>query len=337
MQRSDYTTKTNEELVNLFRSTSDDRKRMRCLTTLYQNNYLYFLKICRKYSGYEDIDDLMQEAFIGLRIAVDKYDSEKEIPFINYASIWIEAEINKYLDNCGSVVRMPSYMRSQNIRYSKVKRAFTMKYGREPSDQELKALLLLNDEQLMRLKKCLSMVNAESLDKVISNEDNSITVRDTVADPIDHYSELIDEMDDEQMRRTVWEEVNKLSEEETEILKEYYIQKKSFVDMAEEHRCTYSHIQKIKNGAIKKLRKSKRINRYADEYTTAKAYTGTGFFSFVNSGFSAPERVAIKNIDRNISSYKRNVERKIRKGIDKEGNALDDKYILDQAARYAVN
>lgn len=98
-EKEKMTERTNEVLVKLFQDATDHRERMDYLKELYQDNYLFILKVCRKFSAFEEIDDLTQEAFLGLRIAVERYDPDQGVPFVNYAAIWIEQALRRYLEN----------------------------------------------------------------------------------------------------------------------------------------------------------------------------------------------------------------------------------------------
>ena len=52
--------------------------------------------------SYEDIDDLMQEAYFGLMAAVRGYRSG-EASFLVYASYWIKQAVKRYVHGNGAV------------------------------------------------------------------------------------------------------------------------------------------------------------------------------------------------------------------------------------------
>lgn len=89
---------TNEELVRLYQG--GDR---RALDKLIEQNKGIVFKIANKFytEGTSSIDkeDLEQEGFIGLMIAVDKYklDRENKAQFITYAVNWIYQKIHRYV------------------------------------------------------------------------------------------------------------------------------------------------------------------------------------------------------------------------------------------------
>ena len=76
-------TMTNEELVIRIQNHIDEADNM---LQLWQQNTGLIATIAKKYSGYEDFDDLMQEGYIGLCNAVTAYNLEEGARFSTYAA-----------------------------------------------------------------------------------------------------------------------------------------------------------------------------------------------------------------------------------------------------------
>ena len=53
-----------------------------------------------------DMEDLMQEGALGLVIAADKFDFNRNVSFITYACFWIKQRIKTYVVNNRSIVRL---------------------------------------------------------------------------------------------------------------------------------------------------------------------------------------------------------------------------------------
>ena len=138
---------TNEELVLDYQSGNKD-----ALEALYSQNIKMIEKIIRRYSGYEELDDLRQEAYFGIVKAAETWNPEKDCSFITYAIYWIRAVIIRYIKEYGRVVRIPSYKRELISRYHKEVNGYYVRFGKYPSDTELRALLELSQEQLEKLK-----------------------------------------------------------------------------------------------------------------------------------------------------------------------------------------
>ena len=167
--------------------------------------------------------------------------------------------------------------------------------------------------QLNAVKECASISSTTSLNDTVSKEDESITLMDTVADPADHYAEISDQIDAEIKKRTVWGEVDKLPGDEASVIKEYFMDGETLANIGQARGCAPWQVEKIKSHALNTLRKSKKIRAYESEYISAKAYIGTGILSFLYSGMSVTERVALDEINREIEGRAKKADKKIRK------------------------
>ena len=72
---------TNEQLARRIRAGENEAENMK---TLWIQCKAFVAKMARKYSGYAEMDDLMQEGFLGLCDAVEHYEPEEgdEVPVL---------------------------------------------------------------------------------------------------------------------------------------------------------------------------------------------------------------------------------------------------------------
>lgn len=105
---------TNEQLVIRIRAGIDVAENM---LKLWQQNQGFIVAIAKRFQGYEDMEDLKQQGYIGLCQAVDGYNPDEGVPFINYAGFWIRQSMQRYIEDCGSVVRIPVDLRSMIGKY----------------------------------------------------------------------------------------------------------------------------------------------------------------------------------------------------------------------------
>ena len=78
---------TNEQLVARIQAGENTAENM---LQLWQQTKAFVAKLAKKYKGYAEFDDLMQEGYLGLNEAVNHYDVSQHIPFINYAAYFAE-------------------------------------------------------------------------------------------------------------------------------------------------------------------------------------------------------------------------------------------------------
>ena len=104
---------TNEQLVARIQAGENTAENM---LQLWQQTKAYIYKVAKKYSGYAEMDDLMQEGYLGLNAAVEHYKPDQGTKFISYLTFWLKMRMQRYIENNGSV-RLPSAMYQADMRY----------------------------------------------------------------------------------------------------------------------------------------------------------------------------------------------------------------------------
>lgn len=88
---------------------------------LIKMNLRLATSVAMKYMGRgTDLDDIIQEANIGLIRAADKFDPDRGVKFSTYATFWIEESIQRYFVNTSETIRIPVTL-SQEL--NKIRRA----------------------------------------------------------------------------------------------------------------------------------------------------------------------------------------------------------------------
>ena len=112
----------NEELVQQIQAGVDVNSN---LEQLYLQNRSFIFQLASKYSGYVEIDDLMQEGYLGLYKAANEYITGKGAKFITYAGYWVEQYMRRYCENHSSSKRISAYMLARISKYKQ----FLSTYG----------------------------------------------------------------------------------------------------------------------------------------------------------------------------------------------------------------
>ena len=133
----------------------------------------------------------MQEAYFGLWEAVQHYETSENVRFMTYAEYWVKQSVQRYLEKCGSTVRIPSHTRQRIGRYKKTVQELEQELGRVPTDNEIADKMRVSVKLLPELK--IRMQGVASLDTLLA-DDNSLTFADTIQADFSLEDETIDKI-----------------------------------------------------------------------------------------------------------------------------------------------
>lgn len=133
-------------------------------------------KLARQFmSSGEPVEDLMQEGYIGLIKAVDRFEPDKGVKFTTYATHIITGEIRHYLRDLGKLIQEPGW--HQQLRYQ-VTRSGDMlqqRLGRQPTPEEIALDLGIEVEKVERVLKNSQIFQVESLDAGVEEDEEGNT------------------------------------------------------------------------------------------------------------------------------------------------------------------
>lgn len=295
---------TNEEIVIRIQAGIDVADNM---AALWEQNRVFIYKTAKRYQGCTDIEDLLQEGYLGLHEAVERWESDVGVKFLSYASHWIRQAMGRYIESCGSSVRIPSHTYQKIQKYKQFMSGFLKCYGRKPVDAEISHFMGLGIEQLEQLKKDARAAELRSLDGIVGGEDNDITLGDTIGGSEDIESQVLDEVEAEQLKTAIWGIVDSLEEYQAFVIKNRYKANMTMDAVAKERGVTRQAIRQQEAAALRELRKpsrAKKLRSFADEYITSHAFRGGGVGTFKRTWTSTTEYAALKLIDNNMDVKK---------------------------------
>ena len=290
---------TNEQLVALIKNHIDEADNM---LKLWQQNQGMIAKIARQYSGYEDIEDLKQEGFIGLCNAVQGYDPAAGASFIRYAVFWIKQAMKRYIDNCGNCVRIPVHVREKMQQLKKFEAAYLQYYGTKPTDEEIYLYLGFDQKTIANIRNGCGLDATASLDKEIttSSSEDAYTLMDTVASDEDIESNILDQIEEEELKDVIWPLVDALPEEMPDVIRGLYVNGLNLNQISKKAGLPYSRTRKMRDDALKTLREpsnKRKLLPFFPEAMGSMAYHGCGAGVFDRTWTSSTERAAIWDMD----------------------------------------
>lgn len=287
---------TNEQLVIRIKAGVCVAENM---LQLWEQNRGFVATIARKFCGYAEMDDLMQEGYLGLCKAVDAYDPDEGAPFVNYAAYWLRQNMQRYVMNCGCNVRIPVQANVRARKYLKLCDTYEAKYGRKPTERELERALGVSWNVLQDVKKSAAMLQIGSLD-VPAGESEDASLYDILPCQEDVEEVVTDRIQEEQLRETLWGMVDELPGQQSTVIRMRYQEGATLKETGEAAGLSVEQTRQLQNKALRSLREPRRAKKLApflDEEIRSMAFVGNGAEHFNRTWTSSTERAAIALAD----------------------------------------
>lgn len=284
---------SNEELVERIRNGYHVTENMQ---VLYENNLPLIKRFIKPYTYYESEEDLLQETYFGLWEAVRHYESSENVLFMTYARYWIIQAVKRYMENSGSILRIPNAYRQKITRYKKTVQEFEQTYGHTPTDEEIADYSLLPLSEIQKIKTYMQEI--VSLDAPIK-ADEELSLADTVADDFSLEDDAVDKIFNEYQQSELWGIVDRFTDaQQGQVIREYYREGKTLSQIARESNISVRQIKQYKEAGLRQLRMSKAIKEIREKFEIAEASVyRSGFNGFKAHGDSIVEHIALRRIE----------------------------------------
>ena len=285
---------SNEEMVEQIRSRSGDRQEL--LQALYDRNRgLIYLTVRPYISGGMEEQDAMQEGFLGLLEAVERYDPGRG-SFTSCLCLWVRSVVGRWHDNTGDQKRIPVHMKDRIRKYKQTFRDYMTATGREPEDRILRAVLKISQEQLQDVRRTIKEMEPLSLsDPVPGVED--LTIGDCLPDPlVDVEQDSNEAVDNERDAVRIWEAVDNLPENRAEVIRLRYAEQRTMTATAEALGISRERVRQHEDKALRALKRNKTIMQIGRSRGYGSSVYHGGLSRFLLSGSSVVEETVLRRL-----------------------------------------
>lgn len=226
------------------------------LDILTKANLRFVVSVAKKYQNNGlSLSDLINEGNIGLIKAARRFDETKGFKFISYAVWWIRQSILQAIVEHSRIIRLPHNKINNLSKINEVFLSFVQEFEREPTYDELSELL---DIPVADVKVILQSIGRHlSTDAPISDEENALSLIDTISDPNITSPDMI--LLQQSIRDEIKFGLSFLAPKEEKILKAFFgidhVKSMTLDEISQYYNTSKERVRQIKDRALRKLRK----------------------------------------------------------------------------------
>ncbi len=234
-------------------------------TTLLESNLRLVANVTRRYMRYGmNFQDLFQEGYLGVAVALDKFQPSRGHRFSTYAVWWIRQSITQALSAHSRTIRIPANMARFLSQMRRAEQQLLQSLGREPTPEEIARKIEQSPERVRAWQRIERQ--PISLESPLSSGDGSV-VSDLIVDAGSRQPDEV--VSSNLLKEAITSALDTLDEREQTILEHRFgLLGKSVMTLEElSKRFNVSHerIRQIEVAALKKLKSPER-RKYFDGY-----------------------------------------------------------------------
>lgn len=276
---------SNKNLIELIKRGIDTKDNYEKLYN--QNRGFIYQVIRRRVHGINEIDDLMQQAFLGLVKAVDYHNSEHEHEsFLQILKYCIWNEIRSLTSD------IPAHMQAKIIKYRMTYDNLYNDLGYKPKAYQI---MLEMDISLKELEKIRTAMRAPvSLDEPIGEDGNTTRLDLYSNSRADESTDFDTSVEKLEIRKAINEALDRLSEQSKKVIEKRYYKNFTLLQCGHEMNVSVERVRQIETNAMRKLRRDHKLTKELIDYTSLNDYKSVGANQFNNTWTSSTELLVME-------------------------------------------
>jgi RNA polymerase sigma factor for flagellar operon FliA len=189
---------------------------------------------------YADRDDLLSSGFLGLLDAIVRYDADRKIKFETYASLRVRGAMLDYLRSKDWI----SFTVRKKIRlYEEAVANLENRLGRAAEDGEIAAAMGISLDELHSMISSIRVATIVPLDEYVRTEE-----------PDSLQPEPTENMEQEDVRRTLAQAIDRLPEKEKLVVSLYYYEELTLKEISKILNVSEARVSQMHTKAVFRLR-----------------------------------------------------------------------------------
>lgn len=228
------------------------------LEKLTKANLRFVVSVSKQYQNQGlSLPDLINEGNLGLIKAAQRFDETRGFKFISYAVWWIRQSILQALAEQSRIVRLPLNKIGSINKINKAFSKLEQEYEREPSAEEIAALLELTENDVKESMKNSGRHVSMDAPLVQGEESNMYDVLRSSDSPSPEAGLINDSL-----RREIDRALSTLTSREADVVKYYFglngEHAMTLEEIGEKFDLTRERVRQIKEKAIRRLKQTSR-------------------------------------------------------------------------------
>jgi RNA polymerase sigma-B factor len=246
--------KADRELLRRYHGRGDLEARERLI-----EQYLPLVRsLARRYSYRgEQLEDLVQVGCIGLIKAIDRFDVDRGVELITYATPTIIGEIKRHFRDKGWSVRVPRGLQELNVRLSHLIEDLTIQLERSPTIPELAKAAGVEEEEALEALESGQAYATLSLSAPPTGDDSSDL------DPLESLGEIEHEYEASEDRAVLAPGLKALDDRGRRILHLRFYRGLTQSQIAQQVGISQMHVSRLIRQALEKIREEIAVEQTA--------------------------------------------------------------------------